>query len=296
MDINIQSSTWDKIIAYAQSAYDEFKSEIGGMAIAYRPSKDSDHFIIEEPAIMKQVISSGNCIIDKEALAQYYVETAKKHKDKIDLSFVWWHSHHTMKAFWSSTDLDAIEEMAGGTYSFSLVVNLEEEYKFRVNIWEPIQVHQDIEINIIKESPDVTNEVKALCEKESYGHYNRSHMTNGVARQYTLPMWQVNSHMEDIVPPSSLIQAVEDVLKKLSFGEIKPGKAKKALEKLHLEASSTTIFSVGVPTVKQLKDNVMFIEADDLIYESKEIWDFETAIEHNLEDYRTYNGSYGLTY
>ena len=40
MNINIEICNWDKIIAYAQSAYDQFKSEIGGMAIAYRPSKD----------------------------------------------------------------------------------------------------------------------------------------------------------------------------------------------------------------------------------------------------------------
>jgi hypothetical protein len=286
MNINIQSSTWDKIIAYAQSAYDEFKAEIGGMAIAYRPSKDSDEFIIEEPAIMKQIVSSGNCVLDKEALAQYYVDTAKKHKDKIDLSFVWWHSHHTMEAFWSGTDLTAIQEMAGGNYSFSLVVNLKEEYKFRVNIWEPVQIHQDIELNIIKETPNVTNEVKALCEGPNYnvgwGGKKNAYTYNSYNQQQYLSMWGQQ-------PPNKLVQAVEDVLKKLAFGEETPKVTKKALEKLNKQAQESTEYSVGVPTVKQLKENIMFIETDNLIHESKDIWDFETAIEENLEDFKEMN-------
>ena len=90
-------------------------------------------------------------------------------------------------------------------------------------------------------------------------------------------------------PPYKLVHDVEEILKKLAFGEKTAKVTKKALEKLHLEASSTTMFSVGVPTVKQLKDNIMFIEADNLIHESKDNWDFETAIEENLEDFREMN-------
>ena len=261
MNINIEICNWDKIIAYAQSAYDQFKSEIGGMAIAYRPSKDSNEFIIDEPVILKQTISSGNTVLDKDALAEYYVNTAKKHKKKLDLSFVWWHSHHTMAAFWSGTDLTAIEEMAGGKYSFSLVVNLKEEYKFRVNIWNPIEIHQDIELNILKETPDVDIEVKSLCEKPNlgYGTTYTNKNSNTYAQQFYQP------HMWEDQPPYKLVHDVEEILKKLAFGEKTAKVTKKALEKLHLEASSTTMFSVGVPTVKQLKDNIMFIEADNLI-------------------------------
>ena len=289
MNINIEISTWDKIIAYAQSAYDQFKSEIGGMAIAYRPLEDSDEFIVDEPVILKQVISSGNCVLDKEALAEYYVNTAKKHKDKLDLSFLWWHSHHTMKAFWSGTDLTAIQEMAGGNYSFSLVVNLKEEYKFRVNIWNPIQIHQDVEINILKEVPNVDNEVKSLCDKPTYPatmSVNKA-KTSPYANSYQYGMWNDG-------PPKALEDAVESVLKELAFGTIKPGVAKKSLEKINKEAEKTTQYSVGIPTTKQLKDNVLFIEADSLIHESKEIWDFESEIQPNVDEFTMYNSSYIL--
>ena len=56
---------WNKIIDYARIAYDEFKSEIGGMAIIYR-KKDSDNWSIERPVILKQEISGSNTSIDKE--------------------------------------------------------------------------------------------------------------------------------------------------------------------------------------------------------------------------------------
>jgi hypothetical protein len=90
-------------------------------------------------------------------------------------------------------------------------------------------------------------------------------------------------------PPNKLVQAVEDVLKKLAFGEETPKVTKKALEKLNKQAQESTEYSVGVPTVKQLKENIMFIETDNLIHESKDIWDFETAIEENLEDFKEMN-------
>jgi len=145
-EFNMSGKDWDKIINYSHIAWEKDKSEIGGMMIA---TKEGNDFLLSDPVILKQQVSGSNTVLDKEALAQYYGKTAIKNAGK-DIIFVWWHSHHTMAAFWSGTDLATIDTTKSGSVSMSLVVNLKEEYLFRVNLWEPIKAHKDVSINIIR--------------------------------------------------------------------------------------------------------------------------------------------------
>ena len=165
----IEKKDWDKVISYAQAAWDEHRSEIGGMMVVVQ-DKDDD-WQVQDPVILKQRISSGNTHLDKEELAKYYTKTAKKYKDNI-FRFCWWHSHHTMSAFWSGTDTSTIDEFSDGDFSFALVVNLKEEYKFRVSVWRPMEVHEDVDLEILHADKTVKqsiiNEVNKLCNKESY--------------------------------------------------------------------------------------------------------------------------------
>ena len=68
---NISKENWDKIIGYASVAYEKYKSEIGGMAVMcrYYNNDNEGRWFLERPVILKQEISAGNTIIDKEALA-----------------------------------------------------------------------------------------------------------------------------------------------------------------------------------------------------------------------------------
>ena len=145
-DFYISERDWNKIQNYAQEAYDTKKSEIGGMLVAIE-DKDGD-WELKDPVILKQQISGSNCVLDKDELALYYTKVGTKLKKK-NFRFVWWHSHHTMDAFWSGTDLTAIKEYSDGDFSFALVVNLKEEYKFRVSVWKPLEVHEDVDLTII---------------------------------------------------------------------------------------------------------------------------------------------------
>ena len=106
MDINIKGEDWKKIIDYSAAAYDLHNSEIGGMAVCVKT--DDNEWWIERPVILKQVISSTNTVLKKEELAKYYTKVAssKEYKGK-EYRFLWWHSHHTMQAFWSGTDIEA---------------------------------------------------------------------------------------------------------------------------------------------------------------------------------------------
>ena len=195
-EFNISQENWDKIIDYARIAYDNHKAEIGGMAIMMQ-DKDGD-WHAERPVILKQEISMSNTSIDKDELAKYYTKEAMYMQEKfpnVNYRFLWWHSHHTMQAFWSGTDHKAIEEFSDGDMSFALVVNLKEEYKFRISIWKPIEVAQDVELNIIgkeerKLSKKMIKEVKDLCEKETPVTYLRNDNVRKWNKGYQSALWE----------------------------------------------------------------------------------------------------------
>ena len=175
MKVYILKDSWDKIINYAKAAYHGEKAEIGGMSVVTQ-DKDGDWWI-EDPQIMNQEIGATTCDLDKEDLAKYYTQMAVKYKDT-NFRFCWWHSHHTMDAFWSGTDLSSIDEYGEGEsdLSFALVVNLKEEYKCRISVWKPLQVHQDVELEIVGKEDveiplEIVTEVKAKCRKRSLSSY-----------------------------------------------------------------------------------------------------------------------------
>ena len=175
MKVYILKDCWDKIINYAKAAYHGEKAEIGGMSVVTQ-DKDGDWWI-EDPQIMNQEIASTTCDLDKEDLAKYYTQMAVKYKDT-NFRFCWWHSHHTMGAFWSGTDLSSIDEYGEGEsdLSFALVVNLKEEYKCRISVWKPLQVHQDVELEIVGKEDveiplEIVTEVKAKCRTRSLSSY-----------------------------------------------------------------------------------------------------------------------------
>ncbi len=191
MQVYIDKECWDKIINYAKAAYHTEKCEIGGMSVVTQ-DKDGD-WLIQEPVILKQEIGSTTCDLDKEELAKYYTKMAVKYKDA-NFRFCWWHSHHTMGAFWSGTDISSIDEYGEGEsdLSFALVVNLKEEYKCRVSVWKPVEIHQDVELNIIGKDDgveiplDIVTEVKEKCETRSIVNTAYSKTRNG---NTTLPLW-----------------------------------------------------------------------------------------------------------
>ena len=163
----ISRENFDKVISYAESAYRQFKSEIGGQLILLE-DKDGD-FILEDPVILKQEISSGNCELDGEQLAIHYSKMIGKYGNNV--RHCWWHSHHTMGAFWSGTDDSTILEHPANDWTLSLVVNLKREYKLRIQFFKPFLHEENVELNFLSETrePDVTldKEVKDFCTKET---------------------------------------------------------------------------------------------------------------------------------
>ena len=163
----ISRENFDKVIAYAESAYRQFTSEIGGQ-LGVLEDTDGD-YILEDPVILKQEISASNCEMDGGQLAIHYSKMIGKHGNNV--RHCWWHSHHTMGAFWSGTDDATILSHPADDWTLSLVVNLKREYKLRIQFFKPFLHEENVELNFLQEEHDTNDtidaEVKELCTKET---------------------------------------------------------------------------------------------------------------------------------
>jgi|7_EtaG_2_1085326.scaffolds.fasta_scaffold12378_2 hypothetical protein len=166
---------WDKLMNYARCAVDNFKSEIGGMAEVV--FDDDNDVRITRPVILKQVVDSGSCELDKTALAQYYARVAKKNGTT---DFLWWHSHADMGAFWSQTDKTSILENKGNSdHTWSLVLNVRGEHILQLDVFKiaGIDLHKEVVFNLEvmrkSYSKGLDKEVKAQCTKEVHTAYSK---------------------------------------------------------------------------------------------------------------------------
>ena len=273
---NISKENWDKIIGYASVAYEKYKSEIGGMAVMcrYYNNDNEGRWFLERPVILKQEISAGNTIIDKEALAEYYTKEAiymEKEYPKLEYRFLWWHSHHTMKAFWSGTDLTAIDEFSDGDLSFALVVNLDQEYKFRVNIWNPVQIAEDTTLNIINHVASTTEmekEVKELCTKEAVVQqlgWNHANVERNIGQSL---LWgeEPDDKMDEFMNIASydprfqkLYERVDQLVDGCMEGKIDPEQFVKEMRKLERQCRKDNYeWKVVTPTRAKVIDAIMY--------------------------------------
>ena len=152
----INEKDWYKLQAWAKLAYDEDKNEISGLMTAI-PQEDG-RFKIGNVEILKQENTGTNTELDGDAVSAYMMKYGMKYNNP-DMKFVWWHSHHTMQAFWSGTDVKEIEAWENNSFSLALVINLKEEYLFRVSFWKtnglPVEQHVDTTLTIERKEPKI---------------------------------------------------------------------------------------------------------------------------------------------
>ena len=131
--LEISNDNYYKMVNYARQAYKLFGTEISGFAPVY--IGDDNEAVMHEPVLVKQECTAATTELDKKALAEYingYVVNTPGAKELVknnQLMFCWWHSHHTMKAFWSGTDDATIEEFAENGSIFAIVVNNKAEHE-----------------------------------------------------------------------------------------------------------------------------------------------------------------------
>ena len=302
----IDQKDWTKIQQYAQQAYTSKKAEIGGMLVAIE-DKDGD-WELKDPVILKQQISGSNCVLDKDELALYYTKVGTKLKKK-NFRFVWWHSHHTMDAFWSGTDLTAIKEYSDGDFSFALVINLKEEYKLRVSVWKPIECHEDVELTIVgatkKVPKKIVDEVTEKCSSITYSYPKSTAWRQGISTEKSNQMTlmdttkvggqksnqELSGDSQDYIYAYTLI---DDMNKQYCDGRLTYegwiAKAKQ-VNKL-LKETYDSIYQVELMTETVLADNAMIATPHEYI-----VIDLDAQYESEYEDfidYKSYNASYGV--
>ena len=253
----ITEKDWYKVISWAQIAYDEDKNEISGLATAV-PNKDGI-YTVSDIEILKQENSGTNTELEADSVTEYKMKYALKYKNP-NMKYVWWHSHHTMGAFWSGTDENEIEAWKNDSFSLALVVNLKQEYKFRVSVWKAagldIEQHYDTILNVIrKDGVSVTDNMKKqykeLCKDKCsnivrYNSYNRTNINQS-------NLWNNNLHdkiaLKDQTYHRQTKEAIDEIVDKFMEGESSIPKFKKNLKGLQamLDQHKITDYKVIIP-------------------------------------------------
>ena len=193
----IYEEAWNTMQQYASIAYDTDKNEISGITCLRKvehPKTGKNVWELFDPIILKQENTGVTTELDKDALTEYYVKTAVKHHPE-NIRFCWWHSHHTMAAFWSGTDLKEINAWKNDSWSLALVVNLFGDYCLNVSTWDPVEHTEDVPLEIIREAIKPTaeqiKEYKELCSSPApvIQTYNRTNWTNKYRQTNQVGIW-----------------------------------------------------------------------------------------------------------
>ena len=280
----IPEKSWYELQGWAKLAHDEDKNEISGLMTAI-PDEDGK-YKLSDVEILKQENTGSNTTLEGDAVSEYKMKYAMKYKNK-DMKFVWWHSHHTMDAFWSGTDLKEIDAWENDSFSLALVINLREEYKFRVSVWKAggleINQHYDIPLSIERKAKTkITRKMKRfyeeLCDSPEITHYGGWNRGRQMGISYNNHAMNVKQREETLNVESAYSQTIEkiDTLNdafmdsSLNFNQLK-----KEYKKVNTTLKEKSIpFKCILPdgTKENWMEYIMITTSDEMIeFENKDI-------------------------
>tara|TARA_R110002020_G_scaffold107738_7_gene250079 strand:+ start:2584 stop:3498 length:915 start_codon:yes stop_codon:yes gene_type:complete len=296
ISVSINKKNLNKIIHYAQAAYEEHKAEIGGMAVCVKG--EDNEWIIKDPIILKQDITGTNCALDKEELSSYYldVNNNKKYKKK-DWRFLWWHSHHMMDSFWSGTDLNAIDEFNEGDLSFALVVNLKGDYLVRASAWN-VGMHMDMDLNILGETissvpKKIIEEVNDKCSTRTFVN-NYSYGKNNNQLAILSPSLPDKEEEKFTNAWLKLVDLIEEVFSEVCSGTKSIPELKQELARANGKLTASKIgMRIQYSDINTVND-VMTIQAYETIEVDKKYETIHDTLMLEAADHYSWNWSYGL--
>ena len=313
ISVSITKKNLNKIIHYAQAAYDEHKAEIGGMAVCVKG--EDNEWTIEDPIILKQDITATNCALDKEELSSYYldVNNNKKYKKK-DWRFLWWHSHHMMDSFWSGTDLNAIDEFNEGDLSFALVVNLKGDYLVRASAWN-VGMHMDMDLTILGETVSsvpkkILEEVNDKCStrtfvnnynyKSSYNNSNQLAMLNtslpgkDTKGSFNETFYTAKEEKAFTNAWTKLVDLIEGEFTDVCSGAKTIPQLKKELARANGKLAEAKLgMRIDYSSIETVND-IMTIQAYETIEVDEKYLSLHNTLMLDADDYYSWNWSYGL--
>jgi hypothetical protein len=106
-------------------------AEVGGLGVLSINDENGDIFV-DELFLLDQEVSGGECTLQAKSITTLLALLIQNgEKELIPQLNFWWHSHHTMGAFFSGTD-DATMKDWDGKYMVALVINKKGELKARL--------------------------------------------------------------------------------------------------------------------------------------------------------------------
>tara|TARA_R100000234_G_scaffold111607_1_gene84684 strand:- start:963 stop:1898 length:936 start_codon:yes stop_codon:yes gene_type:complete len=296
----IEEKTYDKILGYAHHAKNKFGSEIGGMCVVVK-DEDGD-YELKDPVILKQTISGGQCDLDKDELATYYTKADAKYY-KEDYTFCWWHSHHTLGAFWSGTDTNTMKEASGSPFSYSLVVSWKKEpyeHIFRISYWHPYEHAVDMQLDIVnrkekKVPKSLAKEVEAKCSETvvtSLNPYSNIYRRNIIGYNYNTmgtqnTLFDLNTVKSKKLPDynadyGKVIDELNTIIDKTVDGRLTYAGYCHAIKNLNEELGSNHPISIKTLEMNELDDLLISTPSDfvdyDLTKDDEELDNFEQII------------------
>ncbi len=237
----IVEKDWYKLQAWATIAHEKDKNEISGLMTAV-PQEDG-RFKVGDVEILKQENTASNTELDGDAVTAYTMKYGMKYNNP-KMKFVWWHSHHTMEAFWSGTDTTEIDAWKNTSFSLALVINLREEYLFRVSFWRmnglPLEQHIDTTLTIERNKPKVnitsamSKQYKELCSSP------QQVINKWQSGSQAINLW--NQHQgtsnQTEVKYSELLEAVEHIQDEFVSGTISHKVFKKQSNALNVQCKN----------------------------------------------------------
>jgi proteasome lid subunit RPN8/RPN11 len=291
----ISEDNWYKLQAWAKLAYDEDKNEISGLMTAI-PQKDG-RYELRDIEILTQENTGSNTELEADAVTEYKMKYAMKHKNK-DMKYVWWHSHHTMGAFWSGTDEKEIDAWENESFSLALVINLKEEYVFRVSLWKanglPIKEHYDTELTIEREVQkiEITKEMRKQYEELCDNKVHQTTVWSGYRKPNNMQrsMFVRNEHCLDYEKAySELMDKLDNLIDAFTDGSIGMKEYRKAVKNLNTNCKKHKLpFKVvDIKGNKQhLINELMTMLAGDMIE-----WT-DLTYKESIEETHVYNGGW----
>jgi predicted metallopeptidase len=153
---------WAKLWAYVRNA----TAEIAGMGIV--EVVDNDYLLVSDVFIVEQEASAAHADFDVDGVARFMEELiAAGREDDIPKMKLWWHSHGTLEAYFSSRDTQTIDEWKNTSYLVSIVCNKKNRYSARLDLWSPIRMTTDVDVEIFSVIPEeeIDSIKKEIAEK-----------------------------------------------------------------------------------------------------------------------------------
>lgn len=121
------------------------------------------HLHVTDAFLIEQVNTGGDTEMKPEAIAK---EMYLRREEKGEMNF-WWHSHHSMSAYMSGTDVSTIKELGANGWLLATVFNNKDEHKSVLYIKNSGfgEMYLDgFALEVTR--PPLSNDAKKFCDEE----------------------------------------------------------------------------------------------------------------------------------